>query len=880
MPTFIDSCNCRGSRPLHVIGNRYVSRPDIVGLLLKDRHVSRFVIAPTGFGKSNLVYEYANIIFGFDHVFWIRCDSPCFLRDLDAGVFLTNLLTCGTNPELVVFEDVPTMDPFRSEAMSDLIDGLLEYDCEVIVTCTPSADTFSGLQRDRMTIRSKDLMVTENELVIEELRGGIGEDWRDRLRPNERVACNVWSDDGHVSLLQGLRAEDLPQEIKLSILIMLIGQSGLVDCLARFIPKEHVDEVTAYIEVNYPMMGVESRTKAYHCLDVEIPTIAMEFCSRIDEVVIASVFDDRDTLCCAVADWLLERFDIARACDFMETYATKLGSAKWLARRGWWMLSYLEALPCVVLHDATRRGATGCYDALSIVRAWGSYILDDSEQAWKYAKMLMRSTTARLEERICAAFLICLIDDDPSADEAMLLLSEAERMRAAGGALRDARDAIDWIEMASFACMEPSARMNRLISHHPDDMPIHRVDSKNAIVDDTFMMQMIWVMHNMAVGSSSKMNDAYGSEVVPDIVDPDEMLILIEMAKDAITVKQDRIDMCGFLLVGAMESLAAAFPKMAHSIAASHIDLISRQAKVKVFAQREEYKRYLVEGLETRLEYQRANPDVFRTNEAKQSDVLMKNNIPPLYVSLFGGLQVRIGDEIVDAKKLSRRKTKLLLAALVMNKGHEVSRSQIIEILWPEGDADSYRRNFYSVWSQLKKALTVNGSCPYLIRSQNGCRLDPRFLQSDLARFDELCRTLLFGSEGSVSWEMLYSQVNEEFADDLLPSLQDSIEINLLREKYRESLIDGLIATSTRLNSAGEPRGALWFAREAVRRNDKREDAYIALMEAQISSNQRGAALETYFSCRKFLSEELGIDPSVKVVELYRSIIECEEELP
>ena len=48
-------------------------------------------------------------------------------------------------------------------------------------------------------------------------------------------------------------------------------------------------------------------------------------------------------------------------------------------------------------------------------------------------------------------------------------------------------------------------------------------------------------------------------------------------------------------------------------------------------------------------------------------------------------------------------------------------------------------------------------------------------------------------------------------------------------------------------------------------------------MEAQISSNQRGGALETYFTCRRFLSEELGIDPSMKVMELYRSIIECEE---
>ncbi len=47
-------------------------------------------------------------------------------------------------------------------------------------------------------------------------------------------------------------------------------------------------------------------------------------------------------------------------------------------------------------------------------------------------------------------------------------------------------------------------------------------------------------------------------------------------------------------------------------------------------------------------------------------------------------------------------------------------------------------------------------------------------------------------------------------------------------------------------------------------------------MEAQIASGQRAAAIDAYFACRRYLSEELGIDPSPRVVELYRSIIETE----
>lgn len=85
MPTFIEKCCCRGKRPAGVVGLRHNLRPDVTGALLRDRRVPRFLVAPTGYGKSACAYEYAQVVFGFEGVFWVRCDSPCFIRDLDNG---------------------------------------------------------------------------------------------------------------------------------------------------------------------------------------------------------------------------------------------------------------------------------------------------------------------------------------------------------------------------------------------------------------------------------------------------------------------------------------------------------------------------------------------------------------------------------------------------------------------------------------------------------------------------------------------------------------------------------------------------------------------------------------------------------------------------
>ena len=125
----------------------------------------------------------------------------------------------------------------------------------------------------------------------------------------------------------------------------------------------------------------------------------------------------------------------------------------------------------------------------------------------------------------------------------------------------------------------------------------------------------------------------------------------------------------------------------------------------------------------------------------------------------------------------------------------------------------------------------------------------------------------------------LYAEIDDAFADDLMPSEEDNEIIVQARADCRVQLVDALVAAAERLVAADDAQEGLWFARAALKRDRTREDAYLALMRAQIAAGQRTAALETYFSCRRFLTNELGIDPSLAIVELYHSIIETEELL-
>ena len=240
---------------------------------------------------------------------------------------------------------------------------------------------------------------------------------------------------------------------------------------------------------------------------------------------------------------------------------------------------------------------------------------------------------------------------------------------------------------------------------------------------------------------------------------------------------------------------------------------------------------------------------------------------------------MRLGRDRIDPSTFRRQKVKTLLALLVLHNGREFSRDKLVALLWPESELEAARKNFYGIWAMLRRALaTPAGECPYLIRQQQGLRLDASLLTSDVAQFDDVCRTLLFERPGYGGWANLYSLINDRFSDDLLPSENDNDAIAALRVDYRNRLVDALVAASLRLIAAGEEQEGLWFARAALQRDRTREDAYTTLMHAQLASGQRTAALETYFACRRFLADELGIDPSLETMRLYRSIIETETD--
>lgn len=886
MHSFVKNCHCQGYPPDGVMSPGHVSRAGLVARLLRERQVSRFIVAPLGFGKTSLAFEYASMVFSFNHVFWMRGSSPCFLRDLDAGTFLGDLLEADPDVALVVWEDVPRLAPERAQSFTALINGLLEHGIEVLVTCTPACDTFSALQHDRTYLGSADVLLSMEEMRQEAASGHLKEGWEAELIPADRVCCLRWGDGEVGGLLKGASAEELPADVQLAMLLMLALVHGPLEDLGSFLSAERVEEAAELLEAGYPFFGIDRRCGLFHALDADPAQIAEVFSRRLQGLAEASVHPSRDSLCEHIADCLLATGRAERAAQFMGAFADKRTGARWLARQGWRILVSGRPYAFCALHAKVER-AGNAGGVLSAMRGWASFMLGEDASARTHGRMVA-SSQAPLAVRLSCGVLGLRTASGERRQKAARVLEGligevASEPLAANEEMRVRGDGIDWACLAAIAWAleaQPSAALGiwaREAAVAPDD------DGLMAAHRNALLVAAAWIMDEPSahIPSMGREADADGAAwaAAGDLPLPVSLDEPARFARDCLEHEGvGSLGWCAVAAGGALERLSASQPRFIAYLPKPSASARLHKAEVSLFEQRDALRQLREARQESASEFNLTHPDAFRSEGASAAERGMKRvGIPVLHVHMFGGLSISIGDAPVRPSELNRQKTRMLLSLLALNDGREMGRDRLAEMLWPRSDPKLAVKNFYSVWSQLRRALRVGEQCPYLIRTQNGCRLDGRLVDTDVASFERLCRSLLFGAPGKEDWQGMYQRVCSDFAEDLLPCEQANDMVNSLRERYRIEMVDALIAASKRLGSQGEPQGSLWFAREALRRDDRREDAYIALMEAQILSDQRTDALDTYFNCRQFLSEELGIDPSLHLMRLYNSVIASEE---
>mgnify|MGYP002510071496 CR=1 FL=1 len=850
---FVSRAACRGRRPAVFSSLVSKARPTLVARLLKDRGVARFVVAPSGYGKTCLAIEYAETVHSWAHVFWFNSQSPCFVRDLDAGTLASSCLALDPDAALVVFDDVSMLDPARQELFSSAIDDLLERGCEVVVTCVPACDFVGSMQRDRLCLTSKELLLDDME--FDDLRSAEERSRRpvESVGPAERVPLLAWSgaSDRDDLFVRGALREELPSDLKLLIVSILVLRKGPLADLAPFssFGERDLPEILS----DYPHLGIDYDAGRFDAATPDVETLSSPLKRVIPQLIARSSFDTADELVWAWASTLMENAQPMRACALVREMCTRRTRAKWtsdniaeLVRR-----SCFFPVICLLSDREASRGKMRL--RLDVFEALCRQILDDETGALRCAKRCAFSSEASDEAQVLGLLLVTRLDRGALAARARDALDERVPALQSKGLAACA----DW-EVLAWGWHEGERGFSDLVAFWKDA----EAAGKNEMV---LCIVASWMFGKhpggveLALDQLSTCREA--EEFVAKRMSSFGSYGEVDFFVASAALSMEGARMRGMVLDG-------------RGLNASSLMLL-RQIEMGIASQRQLLVEKMKADQARRDDWIATHPSSLLMRESLGPTAAKERSVPLLSLKMFGCFEASIGGVPIEYSMFKRQNTRALLVLLAVNQGKELSRDLAVEALWPRSSHEVANKNFYTVWSSLRQALSLpDGTCPYLVRHRYGCSLDSRFVTSDVERLDEICRELLFGAPNVEQWGMLFSEIDRDFSCELMPAERHNPLIVKARRDYQARLVDALISATVSAVDDGNPRWGVWFARAAIARDETREDAYVALMRAQIAGNQRTAAMMTYLSCRRALSDQLGIDPSPETVALYESLLE------
>jgi DNA-binding SARP family transcriptional activator len=240
---------------------------------------------------------------------------------------------------------------------------------------------------------------------------------------------------------------------------------------------------------------------------------------------------------------------------------------------------------------------------------------------------------------------------------------------------------------------------------------------------------------------------------------------------------------------------------------------------------------------------------------------------------MFGPVQVRDGDRIVDSADFRGVKPRQVLHLLGLNHGHPVSKHRLAELLWEGRPPNSWGSTLEGYVSLLRQALQPGlGARGSVVLTRNGgYLLDPTRVTIDVARFDTLTESA--GTQPATRAMPVLQEALELVRGDLLAHERPTQWATEARSRYRKRLRRAGVQAARLALAANDPDATVGYAQRACEAEPLAEDAWQLLIEGHWRAGRRTDALRGVAELRGRLDAELGISPSRAVERLQLDIL-------
>jgi DNA-binding SARP family transcriptional activator len=226
------------------------------------------------------------------------------------------------------------------------------------------------------------------------------------------------------------------------------------------------------------------------------------------------------------------------------------------------------------------------------------------------------------------------------------------------------------------------------------------------------------------------------------------------------------------------------------------------------------------------------------------------------------------------AVRLPGGRAGVLLAVLAMSAGNPVGTGRLAELVWPEDRPERVRASLQTLAARLRAVLpgvVVTAGDGYLLE------LDPD--QVDLLRFRGLVRAAERAGDNAGALGLL-DQALGLWRGEPLAGLRSSA----LDREVVPGLVDEHLAAMQRRAglelAAGRHDRVIAELRALAGRYRLREPLWGLLLRALADAGRPAEAIGEYHRARQILAEELGVDPSPELQDLYQQLLRAGGEVP
>ncbi len=254
-----------------------------------------------------------------------------------------------------------------------------------------------------------------------------------------------------------------------------------------------------------------------------------------------------------------------------------------------------------------------------------------------------------------------------------------------------------------------------------------------------------------------------------------------------------------------------------------------------------------------------------------------------LDIRCFGRFQLYLDGKLLSPRAFRRRQSLTALKILFTYRERPLTKEQLIEYLWPEGDPETAARNLPVVIHDLRRGLASispheyhfilaeGGS--YHFNTQAPYRLD----------VDEFLKGVKWGegqqAQGNRQEALeIYRSTARLYQGDFLEDESYNDWCSAERERLREIYLTLMEKIASLLAEEGDLEGSAGYLRQALLVDNLREMVYRQLMHCLWKAGRSDEALRQYTICKQVLAEELGVGPLKETENLYLLILKEREK--